>query len=311
MNKLAKILLPAMLAAVAAPAMADCNISLTAMHAPQTENVPEATQNYLLTRLQTALNADGVSIDPAMGQFIVCGKFNHVVEDVLAGPPKQYALHTTLTLYIGDVNSETVYASTALELRGVGNSTERAYINALRTVNGKNKQIESFIATAKRKIMAYYDQNYPQIIAKAERAAAQHNYDEALWIATSIPECCAGYAQACTVVNKYFQSYIDQQGIALYNRANAIWSSAHNAESARQAFAYLVQIDPESSAYAAAQTLAAEMKASVKDDRQFELREKYHDAVDLEQQRIKAARDVGVAYGNGQQPVTTNLNWIR
>lgn len=311
MNILGKIILPVlMMGMLPLSVSADCKILLSAINVPQSENVPAATQEYLLTRLQTSVNADGVSIDPAMGQFIICGKFNHTLEDVLAGPPKQYALHTTLTLYVGDTNSETVYASTSLDLRGVGNSTERAYINALRTVNGKNKQIESFINTAKSKIVAYYDQNYPQILAKAERAAAQHNYDEALWIATSIPECSKGYDQACSKVSDYFQRYIDQEGIILYNKANGIWSSAHTAEAAREAFGYLLMIDPESSAYDAAQTLAAEMKRTVKSDRDFELREKYHDAVDLENARIKAARDIGVAFGNGQQPTTTNVNWI-
>lgn len=312
MKNLAKIILPAVMGLLLpVNAAADCNISLTAMHAPQTENVPEATQNYLLTRLQTALSTDGVSVDAAMGQFIICGKFNHTVEDVLAGPPMQYALHTNLTLYVGDISSETVYATTSLELRGVGNSTERAYINALRTLNGNNPQIEKFISSAKSKIINYYDRNYSQILSKAERAAAKHNYDEALWIATSIPECSKGYAQASAKVNLYFQRYIDQEGIALYNKAYAVWSSAHDADAAREAFAYLVLIDPESSAYAKAQNLAAEMKKSVKDDRDFELREKYHDSVAIEKARINAAREIGVAFGKGQQPTTTNLMWLK
>ena len=36
------------------------------------------------------------------------------------------------------------------------------------------------------------------------------------------------------------------------------------------------------------------------------------DGVDTERERIHAIRDVGVAFGKGQQPVTTNLmNFIR
>lgn len=312
MNTISKLIIAALLAvAMPAAAASDCNISLSAVKGPQTENVPAATQEYLLTRLQTALHADGVSVDPGMGQFIICGKFNHTTEDVLAGPPKQYALVTNLTLYVGDTDSQTIYGSTTLELRGVGNSTERAYINAMRGLNGNNRQVQQFVSNVKDKIVAYFDQNYRQILAKAERAAARHNYDEALWIATSVPECSKGYAQASKQVDKYFQQYIDQEGIALYNRANAIWSAAHTAAAAREAFSFLVLIDPESSAYSAAQSLAAEMKASVKSDRDFELREKYHDAVALEKARINAAREVGVAFGKGQQPVTTNLNWIR
>ncbi len=54
-----------------------------------------------------------------------------------------------------------------------------------------------------------------------------------------------------------------------------------------------------------------DIKKQVRSDIDFEMREKYHDAVDMEKQRIAAAKAVGVAYGNGQQPTTTNLMWLR
>ena len=38
---------------------------------------------------------------------------------------------------------------------------------------------------------------------------------------------------------------------------------------------------------------------------------KWQDGVDLESQRINAFREVGVAYGQGQQPTTTNIGWLR
>ena len=38
---------------------------------------------------------------------------------------------------------------------------------------------------------------------------------------------------------------------------------------------------------------------------------KYKDEIELRRALIEAARAVGVAYGNGQQPTTTNLMWLR
>ena len=43
---------------------------------------------------------------------------------------------------------------------------------------------------------------------------------------------------------------------------------------------------------------------------QQENREKYKDEAGLKKQRIEAARAIGVAFGNGQQPVTTNITWL-
>ena len=49
----------------------------------------------------------------------------------------------------------------------------------------------------------------------------------------------------------------------------------------------------------------------MKDDWEFEIRQKYNDAVDIEKSKIEAARAVGVAYGNGQKEKTTNLMWLK
>ena len=38
---------------------------------------------------------------------------------------------------------------------------------------------------------------------------------------------------------------------------------------------------------------------------------KYQDSVDVEKERINAMREVGVAYGRGQQPTTTNIGFLR
>lgn len=291
--------------------MAECLINLSAVKAPQTESVPAATENYLLTRLQNALSADGIAVDDGLSQFFIAGRFSHIMEDVLPGPPMQSALHTALTLYIGDMSSETIYASTTLDLRGVGTSSERAFINALRQLNARNQQIESFVNTARRKIISYFDSNYQQIIAQADRAAAQHNYEEALWRLNMVPECCRGYDQVRAKTNVMFKNYIDQQGVALLSQAKAIWAASHDPASASDAFAFLLQIDPESSAYPAAQNLVKEINESVKSDRQFELRQKYKDKIDMEKSRINAAREIGVAYGRGQKAQTTNIMWLR
>lgn len=53
-----------------------------------------------------------------------------------------------------------------------------------------------------------------------------------------------------------------------------------------------------------------EIKQKVTSDWNFENREKYKDEAGLKKQRIEAARAIGVAFGNGQQPVTTNITWL-
>ena len=73
----------------------------------------------------------------------------------------------------------------------------------------------------------------------------------------------------------------------------------------------LAKIDPDASCYADANKLMKEIKEQTRSDIDFEMRQKYNDEVKLEHERIETARAVGVAYGNGQKPTTTNLMWLK
>lgn len=290
---------------------AECTLSVSISNVPQPETVPVATIDYLNARLTQIASEDGIVADPTMTNFVITAKFHHILEETLPGPPIQTALHTYLTFYIGEIDSETVYHSTSIELRGIGTSAQRAFINALRTVNIRNSEIRSFFDNARRKIIDYYDANYKHLIEKAERAENQHEYELGLWILSRIPECCIGYNEASSLSLKLFQKHIDSQGSSLYTKAFALWSANPNENGATQAFQLLTMIDPESASYPKAATLAQEIKSAIKSEHDFELREKYNDSVDLERRRIESAREIGTAYGKGQQPITTNLNWIK
>ena len=73
----------------------------------------------------------------------------------------------------------------------------------------------------------------------------------------------------------------------------------------------LAQIDPDAACYADAAKLMTEVKRQVRSDIDFEMRQKYNDQVKIERERIAAIRAIGVAYGKGQQPTTTNLMFLR
>ena len=73
----------------------------------------------------------------------------------------------------------------------------------------------------------------------------------------------------------------------------------------------LAHIDPDASRYDDATKFMKEVKGQVRSDIDFEMRDKYNDQIELEKNRIAAARAVGVAFGNGQQPSTTNLMWLK
>lgn len=288
-----------------------CNVDIEAISLSQPGDVPESSARYLASRLQQLVTTDNTASMSGSGRFFITGRFDHVFYDKLPGPPEQTVLHTNLTLYIGDAVARKIFASATIELRGVGTSLQRAFINALRIVNPENSVVKDFISRGTEKVVAYYDQNYPHIISEAQQAASKHNYDEAIWKLTLIPSCSKGYQQASSMIVPMVKKHIDHEGENMLALASAVWAKSPDSIGAHEAIAYIKQIDPSSEAYAKAERLGNEIKKTVRDDIDFETRQKYTDQVKTDQLLINAAREIGVAYGQGQKQSTTNLTWIR
>ena len=88
------------------------------------------------------------------------------------------------------------------------------------------------------------------------------------------------------------------------------WAAEQNATGAQKAGEFLAEIYPDAKCYEDAMNLYKEIKGKVLDDWEFEMKQ-YQDGIDLEKQRINAMREVGVAFGKGQQPTTTNIGFLK
>lgn len=291
---------------------ADCHIPLSVASIESGDEVPYATEEIIKTRLQNILTENGEVVGGTdFSRFFIAAKFNHELKDVLSGPPAQTVLVTDLTIYIGDNETKTIFASSTFKLRGVGHSENRALISALRPINANNEKIKNLINGASDKILDYYDNHYGQIIEKASKAAGLHDYAEAVSLIFSIPECCKGYGQAVNKGLSYYQKLIDSDGRKVYEMARAIWLASPNAYGASRALPILFSIPDGSEASKDAEKLVSEIGATVKDDKLFESRTKYKDNIEIKKMNIQAAKEVGTAWGRGQQPKTTNITWLR
>ncbi len=289
----------------------NCEIPIRVISIPQVEDIPDGAVDMLNSRLATAITADGIMASVPYCQFFVTAKFNHITENVVPGPPKQFAVRTSLTLFIGDIEGQQIYSSKTFDLRGVGTSLQRALINSVQSINAKNYSFEQFLKSGRDKIVAYFNNNYSSILAKANKAASMNDYEEALYYACSIPECCTGYTEAYNDIIRIFQSCINNNSELLYSKAYYAWSSLPDSEGALIASNYLSFIEPSSAVYSKAQQLASEIKKTVRGDILFDKQDKYKDSIALKKAYVDAARQIGVAYGSGQKETTTNLLWIK
>lgn len=268
-----------------------------------------AIGNLLTTRLVKALTTDGVTAGTNYGQLYISGRFDNLYKETLTGPPMQTMVNTSLTLIVADIFDNKVFDSETFDLKGVGNTQQRAYINALNQLNRHNSALEGFVNRARSKVISYFDANYKSLLAKASTAARMHDYDKAFYFASLIPECSKGYSDAENTLLSIYQKYIDHEGLDLLRKARAEFSMKPNAEGAAKAYAYLTMINIDSSAYSAAQKFAREIETQTKVEYNFETHQKYEDEIAIRRSKIDAARQIGVAFGNGQAPQTTNILW--
>ena len=274
-------------------------------------NIPTAANTVLYQTLSRMITEKGFTTESPTTPFVLTAHCDVLDKSNLPGPPVQTVYNLGITFYMADTYTQKKFANAYITLDGVGTGEVKSYINAFRHISANNKEILNLINTGKKKMMEYYNTQYPNIIKEAQRLVSLQNYEEALTMVLSIPICSNGGEEATKYGLQLYTKYLDRMNLFLLNRARALWAAGQNQETAYQVCAMLAQIDPDAACYAEAKALMKEVKAQVRSDIDLEMREKYYDQIQLEKSRIEAARAVGVAYGNHQKPTTTSLMWLR
>jgi len=279
-----------------------CEIPLIPYIPGKIDPLPEESRSYLESKMTQIITQNGIGMGSGYGQFYLVSKVTLLSKDIVSGSPTLITQRVNVALSIIDYFDEKVIAATSIELQGSGVNENKSYLNAIRNLNPANPKIQQFIQSGKDKILSYYNNNSDAIISKAETLAETGKFEEALFLLASIPECSKGYSAAMEESLLIYKIYVNYNCLRNLQQARNAWAVSPNAAGASAAGAYLVKIEPYASCYSDAVALYNEIKSSVAEDWKFEF--KNYDARALERERINACREVGVAYGNGQQPST-------
>ena len=278
--------------------------------ADNSENFPEGAKAMIENKLTQLLTRNGIAGLDYMGQFVLTVTTTPLDKDIIAGPPMKISEKMEMNLYIVDMYAKTVFSSTSFTVRGLGETENKCYLNAISRMPLQSPQIAQFIQEGKEKIIAYYDHEGEMLIKKAQFLAKQKKYDEALFWVSLIPQQSKHYDAALAAGQAIYQQYINNECNVNLAAARQAWAAHQNSNGAEAAGEYLARILPDAGCYGDAMALYKEIKGKVLDDWKFEMKQ-YQDGVDLEKQRIEAARAVGVAYGTHQPSKEVNIDFIR
>lgn len=286
-------------------------IALSAYMDPSS-SIPNNAKKTLKDRMQKIITKNGMG-SAKNTRFIMTANVRELNLEKSETAPVIYIYDLEVNLYIGDGIDGTLFSSCSLEVKAAGDSKDKAYMAALKKIKASDPQYQSFINEGKKKIVDYYTAKCDFIITQAQTKAKNQDFDAAIAELMQVPDVCKEcYDKCMAAAQPIYQEKINQEGAKLLAEARGVWSAGQDVDAAEAAAAILAQVNPQSSAFAGAESLNAEMAKRVKelDKREWDfMLKQQQDEVDLEKASIKAIRDIGVAYGENQQPTTYNVVW--
>ena len=286
-------------------------IALSAYMDPSS-SIPNNAKKTLKDRMQKIITKNGMG-SAKNTRFIMTANVRELNLEKSETAPVIYIYNLEVNLYIGDGIDGTLFSSCSLEVNAAGDSKEKAYMAALKKIKASDPQYQTFINEGKKKIVDYYIAKCDFIITQAQTKAKNQDFDAAIAELMQVPDVCKEcYDKCMAAAQPIYQEKINQEGAKLLAEARGVWSAGQDVAAAEAAAAILAQVNPQSSSFAGAESLNAEMAKRVKelDKREWDfMLKQQQDEVDLEKASIKAIRDIGVAYGENQQPTTYNVVW--
>lgn len=291
--------------------------------------LPAEAKAQLEIKLKQIASNYGMAGSAANPRFIITANISITTKDIIPGPPQQIAQNMDITLFIGDAIENKIFSNIVISSSGVGTNENKAFIDAIKQINTKNKKIETFLEEAKTKIIAYYSTQCDFINQKAVALKHQEKYSEAMYSLAQIPEVCQEcYFKALNEMAIIYDLKINADGKTRLSEANAIWSANPNNEGAQQAINLIMQINPQAKCYSEATSLLktinekviADEKERLRKQEEYDKRQQKIDAenakteAELEKQRINAYREVAVEYAKNQPQVVyrnvyRNIYW--
>jgi hypothetical protein len=321
-----KVFLPVLLiitglSNVGAQAMDDFGKIALKVQVADTKMTDEA-KAALENKMKQIVSHFGIGSTSPSPRFVMEAKVVVTNKDVTATAPQRISQKLEITFYAGDAINQKIFSAITLACTGVGTNETKSLIAAIGQINPQNEKFKLFIEDSKSGILSYYKAECAQIIKEAESQAQQGKYGEAIYRLALIPDVCSDcYGQSLTMQSEYFAQKIDSEGRELLTKARAVWAEQPDGDGAAKVARLISQISPQVSFIQDVHSFADEIAAAVQEQnlREWEQQVKeYNNHLEeakkqadrnfqLEQQRIRACREIAVEYAKNQPKETYNL----
>lgn len=282
---------------------------------PDNIALPAEAKNMLMTKLNQITTMNGIGGSEANPRFVITAAVNIGTKDIIAGPPQMIAQNIDITLFVGDAINNTVYANVSLSIKGVGTNENKAFIEAIKTINPQNKDVLLFLEEGKKKVLNYYNTQCDFIIKDALTLTKQEKYDEAIYQLAIVPNVCKEcYFKCLDTITNIYQQKIDADCKTKLSKAKTMWAGQQNISNAENVLNILSDINYNAACFSEVNLLTKQINNKLMADEKARLElalKKYNDKIDLEKKQIDAYKEVAVEYAKNQPKTITynNIYW--
>jgi hypothetical protein len=265
-------------------------------------NIPIEARLQLENKLSQIATSNGVGGSDANPRFIITAKVNVLTKDIIPGPPQMIAQNLEITVYIGDGIDNILFSSSNITLKGVGNNENKAYIDAIKKINVKSKEIENCLNEGKNKIIEYYATNCKFLINEAMSLSQKGEYDAAMAKLAVVPQVCGECYFNCLDTLQYiFQQKIDKECLVKMREAKATWMAGQDKAAADAVGEIISGISPFSTCEPDVSDLMGKIEGKLRADEKaaWDLKVKKYE--DLQKQKKEALRIQADEIKNNQQ----------
>ncbi len=266
---------------------------------PENIALPAEAKTLLATKLSQITSTNGVGGSQVNPRFIITANVNVGTKDIIAGPPQMVAQNLDLTLFIGDALNNTIFANVTISLKGVGTNENKAFIDAFKMLNPKNKEVLAMVSEGKTKIINYYTSQCDFILKDAEALTKQYKFNEAILMLMTVPavskDCHVKTKELTSII---FNKKIESDCTEKLKEAKLIWASTSNEIGAIKVADILTKVIPSTNCRNEIAKLSEEIKKHLKAEQQkkynlemLEMQKRYAN----EQKRLETIKEIAMA----------------
>jgi hypothetical protein len=253
-----------------------------------------------ITSLATVGGSGGSGISES---GLVCIPRISVVKDeqVETGLSKTNLITLEVTFVVNHMLDGLTFASVVKNISGTGSNRDKAINNAINKVSVSDTTLIKLFSTARDKYTNMYITKCESIIKKADVKKSGRQYEEALALLMSVPpEAQQCYEKAMKATQSIYIALSDQECKQHILNARTYISNQRYSDGLNE----LSFIDPLSTCYKEAMTMAKEVESKITAEQNRAWTEKQQsrkDEVELKKMRIDAIKEIVVSYYKSKQ----------